>query len=381
MSGPSPSIRVKLRSGDGTKLQRIMRSWKPSHSCVLRATIILLLSIGLSISQVSRRAHTQRSTVRKWGKRYEIQGFDGLVDSPRCGCPPTFTPEVAMHIVKIACEMPSLRGRSLSQWDCNEIVRELVRSGIVSSISAETVRRILNNQKLKPWRHHMWLSPKDKRDEAFCLQVEEIMDLYFRTLNPWECVLCTDEKTSIQARKRLQEPKAASKDRPVLFEHEYERKGALNLLAAFDTRSGQAYGKCYNRKRQVEFIDFLEYLDKTIPAAITTIHIICDNVPMHHGKKVKAWLEANPRFVFHFTPVHCSWMNQVEQWFSILVRKRFTIPHFQSKDDLKSELYSFIAQWNEAAHAFKWDNNTRCKIETMIAKIRERLEIEKRAAA
>ncbi len=74
--------------------------------------------------------------------------------------PPAFTPDIAMHIVKIACEMPHLRGRSLSQWDCSKIARELVRSGVVSSISAESVRRILSSQKLKPWRHHMWLSPK-----------------------------------------------------------------------------------------------------------------------------------------------------------------------------------------------------------------------------
>jgi len=259
MSGPAPSIRIKLHPEDGQKLQRIVRSWKKAHGCVFRATIILLLSFGISISQVSYRTNTQRNTVRKWGKRYALNGLDGILDSPRPGRPPTFSPDVAMHIIKIACEMPHLRGRSLSQWDCNEIARELVRSGIVSSISAETVRRILNYQKLKPWRHHMWLSPKDKRDEAFCLQVEEIMDLYFRTLNPWECVLCTDEKTSIQARKRLVEPIAASKEKPVLVEHEYERKGALNLLAAFDTRSGQVYGKCYNRKRQVEFTINISY--------------------------------------------------------------------------------------------------------------------------
>ncbi len=337
--------------------------------------------MGMSISHVSEQTHTQRNTVRKWGKRYALKGFLGIADAPRSGRPPAFTPDIAMHIVKIACEMPHLRGRSLSQWDCSEIARELARSGVVSSISAESVRRILSSQKLKPWRHHMWLSPKTKRDEAFCLQVEEIMDLYFRPLNPWECVLCVDENTSIQAQKALHEPKAACKDKPVLVEHEYKRKGALNLLAAFDTRSGQVYGKCYDRKRQIEFIDFLEHLDTSIPAHITTIHVICDNVPMHHGKLVVAWLADHPRFVFHFTPVHCSWMNQVEQWFGILKRKRLSIPHFESKDDLKSKLYCFIVQWNETAHAFKWDKNTKRKLETMIAKIRERMESEREATA
>jgi hypothetical protein len=97
-------------------------------------------------------------------------------------------------------------------------------------------------------------------------------------------------------------------------EHEYERLGALNLFAAFDTRTGQVWGQTYERKRQVELIAFLEYLDNEIPAHITQIHVVLDNLRMHKGKKVQAWLTQHPRFVFHFPPVHCSWMNQVEQW-------------------------------------------------------------------
>ncbi len=81
-------------------------------------------------------------------------------------------------------------------------------------------------------------------------------------------------------------------------------------------------------------------------------------------------------FSFHFTPVHCSWMNQVEQWFGILKRKRLSITHFESKDDLKEKLYSFIEQWNETAHAFKWNEKTKLKLETLITKIRERMETE-----
>jgi hypothetical protein len=92
-----------------------------------------------------------------------------------------------------------------------------------------------------------------------------------------------------------------------------ERKGALNLFAAFDTRSGKVWGQTYERKRQDEFITFLEYLDKEIPCQITQIHVVLDNLKMHKGKKVQAWLTQHPRFVFHFPPVHCSWMNQVSR--------------------------------------------------------------------
>lgn len=380
MPGPSSSIKITVELKELLKLQKIQRSFKSAHALVLRATIILLMIAGLSVSQVSRKTNVTRNTVKKWAKRYNEFGINGLKDLPRKGCPPEFDAEVAMHIIKIACEMPELRGRSLDKWDCEEIAKELIRTGIVESISSETVRRILHAQKLKPWRHHMWLSEKKPRDHEFCDKVRDICDVYFRSLESWECVLSVDENTSIQARKRIAEMLPAKPGgKGVYCEHEYERKGALNLLAAFDTRTGMVYGKCYSRKRQMEFIDFLEYLDVQISKEKTTIHIVCDNVPMHKGKQVQAWLKMHPRFVFHFTPVHCSWMNQVEQWFSILKRKRLTIANFKSKEDLREKLYSFISQWNESAHPFQWNEKTREKIEKILEKVEMRLN-EKEAA-
>ncbi len=84
---------------------------------------------------------------------------------------------------------------------------------------------------------------------------------------------------------------------PVRVEHEYQRKGALNLFAAFDTRTGKVWGQTYERKRQEEFIAFLSYLDREIPPTVTLVHIVLDNLRMHKGKKVQAWLVKHPRFV------------------------------------------------------------------------------------
>ena len=144
-------------------------------------------------------------------------------------------------------------------------------------------------------------------------------------------MLCVDEKTSLQPRPRKSPTLAAQPERPVRVEHEYGRCGALNLFAAFDTRTGKVYGMTAERKRQAEFIAFLEQLDREIPATVTTIHVVLDNLRMHKGKQVQAWLAKHPRFVFHHPPVHCSWMNQVEQWFSILQRKRLRIADFADK--------------------------------------------------
>ena len=266
----------------------------------------------------------------------------------------SFPPEVAIHAVKIACQRPDTAGRSLSQWDCAEIRRELIADGIVQSISTERVRQLLASHRLKPWRHKMWLSSKVPRDAAFAAQVQNICDLYTRPLAPHEMVLCVDEKTSLQPRPRLSPTLAARPDQPTRVEHEYQRKGALNLMAAFDTRTGHVYGHTAERKRQKEFIEFLEQLEREIPASITTIHIVLDNVRMHKGKQVLAWLADHPRFVFHHPPVHCSWMNQVEQWFGVLQRKRLGISDFADKAALAERLHAFIAEWNQIAHPYQW---------------------------
>ena len=274
-----------------------------------------------------------------------------------------FPPEVATHLVKLACELPDEQRRSLSLWTCAELARTLRDTKVVETISPQSVQRILAANRLKPWRVHHWLSSKTPRDEVFRDQVHEIMDLYLRELEPHERVLCVDEKTSLQPRTRSAPTRPPQPGLvPAHVEHEYTRKGALQLFAAFDTRSGQVTAILRRRKRQVEFIELLEEIDRTTPAAITLIHLVCDNLSVHHGKQVRAWLANHPRFRMHFTPVHCSWMNQVEQWFSILQRKRLVAPNFKDLDDLEAKIHAFIAQWNETAHPFAWQQSSFNKV-------------------
>jgi hypothetical protein len=159
-------------------------------------------------------------------------------------------PEVAVHLVKIACERPELRGRSLSQWDSRELSKKLVEDGIVESLSTETVRRLLSHHKLKPWRSPMWLSPKHPRDEAFYACIAAIIDLYTRPLALHESVFSGDEKTSLQPRPRICATKPAKPgNKPNLVEQEYRRDGALNLFAAFNTRTGDVIGECFSRQK------------------------------------------------------------------------------------------------------------------------------------
>ncbi len=120
------------------------------------------------------------------------------------------------------------------------------------------------------------------------------------------------------------------------------------------------------RKRQVEYLTLLEHLDRAIPASVTTIHLLADNVSVHHGKLVQQWLADHPRFVAQFTPVHCSWMNPVEQWFGILRRKRLRSPNFANLAALQQAILQFITEWNAIAHPFRW---TAASFEKILAKV------------
>lgn len=277
-----------------------------------------------------------------------------------------FPPEVALHLVRRACELPEQAGRSLSQWDCAELARQLVIDEVVAAISPQTVQRILADNRLKPWRSHVWLHPRTPRDAAFAVQVRAVAALLTRPLDAQELVLSLDEMTSLQPRPRRVSTRPAQPGRPVQVEHEYTRAGATHLFAAFDTRSGRVYGVTTRRKRQVEYLTLLEHLDQSIPAAVTTIHLLADNVSVHHGKLVCQWIAAHPRFVAHFTPVHCSWMNPVEQWFGILRRKRLRSPNFADLPALQRAIHQFIAQWNEIAHPFRW---TAASFDKILAKV------------
>jgi hypothetical protein len=198
---------------------------------------------------------------------------------------------------------------------------------------------------------------------AFYAQVTALITLDTRPLQPEAMVLSLDEKTSLQPRPRLQPTKPAQPGLPNRVAHAYRRDGALNLFAAaFDTRTGHVYGQCQSRKRQRAFSAFLASLDAEIPPTITTIQVSCDNVSTHHGKAVRQWGQHHLRFVFHFPPVHCSWMHQVEQGLSILQRKRCGLADFASKAMLQTPIEQFIAAWNQVAHPFNWSTKSVAKI-------------------
>ena len=339
-------------------LEHWQRSTTIAAGLARRGKMILRLAAGHSQSAVAGSVGVHRTVVRKWAKRCLAQRLDGLSDAPGRGAKGGVPPEVAIHGVRLACERPDPLGRSLSQGDCTELARQLIATGIVEDLSAATVRRMLAAHQLKPWRQHVWLSPQQPRDAAFYATVSDRIALYTRPLREAELVLSVDEKTSLQPRpRRAPTLPAQPQNMPNRHEHESKRAGARNLLAAFDTRSGKVYGHCSDRKRQRECMAFLAAVELEIHACVRTIHRVCDYVSPHHGQEVQKWLANHPRFVMHFTPGIVG-MNQVEQWFSILHRKRLRIVDFESKDHLDAKLRQFLHEWNHHAHPFNWSTKS-----------------------
>src|SRR6266496_2784389 len=223
MRGRRSALSIEMTDQTRTTLQSWLHRQKIPHGQARRARAMLLLEQEQTFVQTAQWVGMTESHVRKWARRFLEEGVVGLYEKPRPGRTPLFPPEVALYVVKLACERPDSVGRSLSQWNCPDLARQLEASGIVQSISAETIRCILQSHKLKPWRHHLWLSAKVPRDEQFVKQVQEIVDLYTRTLADWEMVLCVDEKTNLQPRARLAPTLPTRPGSPTRLEHEYKR--------------------------------------------------------------------------------------------------------------------------------------------------------------
>ena len=362
MPGPRTPRVVELSPAERVELERLTRGQTIAAGQARRARMLLLAADGEPLSRIAVLVGVDRNTVKARLDRFQQERLAGLRDRPRPGRPPLFGLAVTLYLVRLACELPDIVGRSLRLWDCTEPARHLVRAQIVAAISSQTVQRLLASQQLKPWRWRYWLHPKGPRDVTVLERTREIAELTTRELAPNEVVLSADEMTSLQPRTRTAPTQPAQPGRAVQLEHEYGRKGARNLFAAFNTRTGQVFGVLFARKRQVEFLALLEGLSAQFDASITTIHLICDNVSVHHGKLVQAWLATHPRVVLHFTPVHCSWMNQVEQWFSILRRKRLQCPNFADLPDLTARIEQFIQEWNETAQPFHWTEASFTKV-------------------
>ncbi len=280
-----------------------------------------------------------------------------------------FPPTPIAAIQALACELPAKRDLPFSRLSLGELQDYLVQQEVVAHISIGKLWTVLDEDAIRPWYHRSWLFP---RDPQFLEKAGPILDLYqgrfeARALRAREYVLSFDQKTSIQARHRQHASVASGPGYPQLVEHEYERQGALNLLACLDVHSGQLWGQCYLRKRRAEVEAFVNELFAREPyASAQRIHFILDNCSSQHPNTFPTWVKQHyPKVRLHYLPTHASWLNQIELYFSIVQRKVLTPNDFRDLAALEARLLEFQKFYNRKARPFNW-NFTRADLEARL---------------
>ncbi len=286
--------------------------------------------------------------------------------------PEFFPPEVVVQVKAIACELPANRGLPLSRLSAADIAREVERAGIVAAISETTVWRWLNEDAIRPWQHRSWIFP---RDPAFAEKGGRILDLYGRhwngdALQADEFVLSADEKTSIQARLRTQASLPPGPKREMRIEHEYDRAGAWAYLAAWDVHRAKLFGRCEQTTGNAPFDRLVAQVMNEAPyRTARRVFWIVDNGSSHRGQASVVRLQtAFPNLLVVHTPVHASWLNQIEIYFSILQRKALTPNDFASLSAVEERLLGFQAYYERVATPFEW-KFTRTDLNALLQKL------------
>jgi len=258
----------------------------------------------------------------------------------------------------MACELPRQSGLPLSRYSISDLAAEAIKRGIVAEVSGATLWRWLNEDAIKPWQHRSWIFP---RDPLFEEKAGRVLDLYQgfwngKPLGMGDCVLSTDEKTSIQARERLHESAPPRPGQTMRVEFEYERHGALAYLAAWDIRSARIIGRCERKTGIAPFSRLVEQVMAVEPyASARRVFWIMDNGSSHRGEACVRRMVADwPTIVPVHLPVHASWLNQVEIYFSILDRKVLTPSNFRSVLEVEETILRFQSIYQESAKPFEW---------------------------
>ena len=371
MSRASPFI-VALSTEDAADLEARVRRHRSEQRAALRARIVLMAARGAPNAVIAQTLGVVPNTVWKWRKRFCQEGLAGLADRPRSGRPPVFGPEVIALVKAMACELPAERDVPLSRYATSDLVAQAIAEDATASISASTVGRLLARDALRPWRHRSWIFPRDPR---FAEKAGVVLDLYQRRfrgrrLRADEFVLSADEKTSIQARCRCHQTLPPKARRAMRVEHEYERKGALTYLAAWDVHRGVLTGRTEPTTGIEPFRRLVDAVMSSEPyASARRVFWIVDNGSSHRGEASILRLQrAWPTLRLVHLPIHASWLNQIEVVFSIVQRKVLTPNDLADLEQLASRLHAFEARFNSTARPFDWRFG-RTELEALLSRL------------
>lgn len=347
-----PFVTVQLQPEQRTELQRRVRAATSTQREGLRARIILACAEGFKTLEAARSSGVHARTVERWRSRFLRLGLEGLEDRPRPGHKPKFDSVTRLQLIALACE-PMEKKPGVSRRTIEQLRQAAISGGIVEDISWSSVQRVLAQAEIRPHLVRSWMHSPDPQ---FREKVTEITELYLNP-PPDEVVLCVDEKTSMQALERRFGDQPPAPRRARRREFEYKRHGTQSLFCAFDVHRGRVVESCDDRRTAQDLVRFMEKVATHYPQG--KVHIIWDNLNIHYDGAEDRWSEFNRRhdnrFIFHYTPKHASWVNQVELFFSILQRQCLRDTSFSSVGDLRGAVLEFIAFWNrEKAHPFRW---------------------------
>ena len=272
----------------------------------------------------------------------------------------------------MACELPLEHGLPLSRYSGRDLVREVARRGLVASISGRTLWRWLDEDAIRPWQHRSWTFP---RDPAFQVKAERVLDLYqglwnHQRLGADDYIVSADEKTSIQARLRLHPTVPPQPHQAMRVEFEYERGGALAYMAAWDVRRAKVFGRCETTTGIQPFDRLVQQVMEQEPyRKARRVFWIVDNGSSHRGEAARRRLQhAYANLILVHLPVHASWLNQVEIYFSVIQRKVLTPNDFSGLAEVANRLLAFQTYYEQIAKPFEW-KYTRADLHELMQKI------------
>ena len=341
MSRRSPFV-IELTKEERAELEARSKEYTSPYRDVMRAKIVLLASEGLGNDRIAARLGMPRQIVSKWRQRFYYRATARpRRAAARRATSPLFPPVLWLRSRRLPVSCRHVAACPLARWSVAELRQEAVASGLVAKISGTTLWRWLGQDALRPWRHRSWIFP---RDPHFARKAGRVIDLYQRrwkgaALGPRDYVLCVDEKTSIQARRRKHRSLPPAPGRPIYVEHEYARAGALAYLAAWDVHRARLFGRC-ERKNGIAAFERLivQVMGQEPYRSARRVFLIADNGSSHRGRRSRPTGSAPrwPNIVLVHTPVHASWLNQIEVYFSVVQRKLLTPSDFDSRADLEA---------------------------------------------
>jgi transposase len=366
---PFESHRSPLILDEETRgaLEQISRSRTEPNHRVERARILLAYAAGESVSSVARSMQTNRPRVERClNKALEMGSMAALKDLPGRGHPPVITDDARTWVTSLACQKPKDLGYSYELWTTDLLathIRKHCRKNghpSLKKLGRGTVSKLLARAEIRPHKIQYYL---ERRDEEFDRKMAELLCVYRDVelmresgTNDMVAVLSYDEKPGIQAIGVTAPDLAPVEGEHSCWgrDHEYVRHGTLTLLAAIDLLTGHVHGQVVDRHRSLEFVGFLQSLDKHYPATMK-LRVVLDNHSAHISKETRAYLATVPnRFEFVFTPKHGSWLNLIESFFAKMAKSMLRGIRVPSKAELKARILLYLKEVNKAPVVFRW---------------------------